>query len=48
MSTVNNDGDLTDYYRWSGGAEARRQLAKALGLTVPHNAGDRADREADR
>lgn len=25
-----------DYWRWSGHAEARRQLATELGWTVPH------------
>lgn len=28
-----------DYHRWQGGAEARRQLAQQLGLTVPHELG---------
>ncbi|MGW5518496.1 hypothetical protein, partial [Nocardia africana] len=30
-----------DYHRWSGGAEARRQLAGRLGWTVPHEHGDK-------
>lgn len=30
-----------DYYRWTGGAEARRQLARDLGWTVPHEWGDK-------
>ena len=32
-----------DYHRWTGGAEARRQLATALGLTVPHEPGETAE-----
>jgi hypothetical protein len=30
-----------DYYRWQGGAEARRQLAQRLGWTVPYESGDK-------
>lgn len=30
-----------DYYRWQGGAEARRQLAQKLGWTVPYEHGDK-------
>lgn len=30
-----------DYYRWQGGAEARRQLAQRLDWTVPHQPGDK-------
>lgn len=29
-----------DYYRWQGGAEARRQLAQKLDWTVPHKPGE--------
>lgn len=29
-----------DYWRWNGHAEARRQLADALNLTVPHEIGE--------
>lgn len=29
-----------DYYRWQGGAEARRQIAQRLGWTVPHKPGE--------
>ncbi|MEV6219905.1 hypothetical protein [Nocardia sp. NPDC051833] len=29
-----------DYYRWQGGAEARRQLAQDLDWTVPHKPGE--------
>jgi hypothetical protein len=32
-----------DYHRWAGNAEARRQLATRLGLTVPHKWGQRAE-----
>lgn len=35
-STDTND----DYWRWSGHAAARRQLAEALGMTVPHEHGE--------
>ena len=34
-------GDSADYYRWTGNAEGRRQLAEDLRWTVPHNPGDR-------
>lgn len=30
-----------DYYRWQGGAEARRQLAERLGWTVPYEFGEK-------
>jgi hypothetical protein len=40
----NCPGDAdTDYYRWSGHAEARRQLATKLGLTIPYEMGQRAE-----
>jgi hypothetical protein len=42
LKDTNGADDDPDYWRWSGHAEARRQLATALGLTVPHNPGDRA------
>lgn len=29
--------DQSDYWRWQGHAESRRQLAQSLGWTVPHN-----------
>lgn len=32
--------DQSDYWRWQGHAEARRQLASALGYTVPHEPGE--------
>lgn len=44
------NADQTDYHRWSGHAEARRQLAGLLGLTVPHEPGTVAkpiDKEED-
>lgn len=34
-------GDSADYYRWTGNAEGRRQLAEDLHWTVPHNPEDR-------
>lgn len=34
-------GDSADYYRWTGNAEGRRQLATDLNWTVPHNPGER-------
>ena len=33
--------DQSDYYRWTGAAEARRQLAQALNWTVPHEQGEK-------
>lgn len=36
--TGENDAD---YFRWTGGAEARRQLAERLGWTTPHELADR-------
>ncbi|WP_280245711.1 hypothetical protein [Nocardia abscessus] len=36
-----NGGADDDYYRWQGGAEARRQLAQRLGWTVPHEHGEK-------
>lgn len=35
------DVDQSDYYRWTGAAEARRQLAQALNWTVPHEQGEK-------
>lgn len=32
--------DSADYSRWAGHAAARRQLAQALGWTVPHEPGE--------
>lgn len=42
LKNTPGDGDQADYHRWQGHAEARRQLATSLGMTVPHNPGDRA------
>lgn len=36
-----------DYYRWQGGAEARRQLAERLGWTVPYEFGDKTAPKVD-
>jgi hypothetical protein len=33
--------NYSDYHRWQGGAEARRQLAERLGWTVPYEFGDK-------
>lgn len=44
VSALRNSGAAdADYHRWSGGAEARRQLATTLGLTVPHEPGEKAE-----
>jgi len=45
-NTRGNDS-LGDYWRWSGHAEARRQLAESLGWTVPHNPGETTRPEAN-
>lgn len=37
----NSSGNDADYHRWSGHAEARRQLAEDLGWTVPYEPSDR-------
>lgn len=36
--------DQSDYWRWQGHAEARRQLATVLGYTVPHEPGETTKR----
>lgn len=41
LKATRGTDDQSDYHRWQGGAEARRQLATALGWTVPHNPGDK-------
>lgn len=41
----NSQTDDADYYRWTGNAEARRQLATTLGVQVPYNYGDRIIQE---
>lgn len=40
LKNVAPGGSDADYWRWSGGAEARRQLAERLSWTVPHIHGD--------
>src|SRR5690606_39232458 len=40
LTNTRGTDDQADYHRWQGGAEARRQLAPALGWTVPHSPGD--------
>ncbi|MET8318243.1 hypothetical protein ABZU78_29335 [Rhodococcus erythropolis] len=37
----NCTGGDADYFRWTGAAEARRQLAESLGWTTPHEWGER-------
>lgn len=41
------DQDQTDYYRWQGHMEARRQLAQALGYTVPYEHGDKTTKKEE-
>ena len=42
VTALRNSTDTTngDYGRWSGHAEARRQLAEALDMTVPYEHGE--------
>lgn len=40
LKNTTGDDNQADYWRWQGGAEARRQLAQALGWTVPYNPGE--------
>lgn len=39
--------EQSDYWRWSGNAEARRQLATVLGYTVPHEPGEATKRATE-
>lgn len=39
--------DTSDYYRWTGHAESRRQLAEDLHWTNPHHPGDRTEPKPD-
>ena len=39
-NTSGDEVNMSDYYRWAGHAEARRQLAEQLGWTVPHELGE--------
>ena len=49
LRSTPGDADQSDYYRWTGAAEARRQLAQALNWTVPHEQGEKtAPKEQDR
>ena len=42
LRNTRGDGNQADYYRWSGHAEARRQLAQKLNLArVPHEFSER-------
>lgn len=40
LQNTRGTDDQADYHRWKGNAEARRQLAQALGWAVPHNPGE--------
>ena len=40
VTALHNTVDAADYARWTGHAAARRQLAQALGWTVPHEPGE--------
>lgn len=40
LKNTRSGDDMSDYCRWQGHAEARRQLAQKLGWTVPHNPGE--------
>lgn len=43
MRDTRREDDQADYFRWSGAAEARRQLAGKLGWTVPHEPGEQTE-----
>ena len=45
LKNTRGTDDQSDYHRWQGGAEARRQLANALGWTVPHERNDKTKEE---
>ena len=40
LKNTRGTDDQSDYWRWQGHAESRRQLAQSLGWTVPHNLGE--------
>lgn len=40
LKNTRSGDDMSDYCRWQGHAESRRQLAQKLGWTVPHNPGE--------
>lgn len=44
LKNTRGTDDQSDYWRWSGHAEARRQLATVLGYTVPHEPGETTKR----
>lgn len=48
MTAINDcaPGNVSAYWWLNGAAEARRQLAEALGWTVPHELGETTDRKA--
>ncbi|PRY56472.1 hypothetical protein [Glycomyces artemisiae] len=39
--------DMADYHRWTGHAEARRELAETLGLEIDQQTGGLAEREGE-
>lgn len=39
--------ETADYHRWTGGGEARRQLAERLGWTTPYESGDKTTPKGD-
>lgn len=47
LKNTRGTDDQSDYWRWSGHAEARRQLATVLGYTVPHEPGELTERKHD-
>lgn len=48
LKNTRGDDSQADYYRWSGHAEARRQLAQKLGWTVPHEPGETTQEGAEQ
>lgn len=47
LKNTRGSDDQSDYWRWQGHAESRRQLAQSLGCTVPHEVGDKTERAAE-
>ena len=47
LKNTRGDDSKADYFRWTGHAEARRQLAEALGVKVPHELGERISLTAE-
>lgn len=42
-NTTGDDDSQADYHRWTGHAEARRQLAESLGLPTPYEYSQRIE-----